>query len=137
MKNIMTKKNKYANTTVSFIFYQFLFCPRYRRKIFLDKNVRKRFRELTKEICQYLNVEIISLKIGDDYVHLSLKTPPDLSASQLMSKIKTQTSKKLRNEFTTLQHLKSLWTRTYFVSTIVDVPEETIRKYIESQKKRG
>ena len=38
-------------TTVSFINYHFVFCPKYRRKIFLIPNVETRFKELTQQIC--------------------------------------------------------------------------------------
>jgi hypothetical protein len=46
-------------------------------------------------------------------------------------------SKKLREEFSHLQHLPSLWTRSYFVSTAGNVSSETIKRYVEQQKTRG
>ncbi|MGD7010381.1 transposase, partial [Metabacillus sp. 84] len=52
-------------------------------------------------------------------------------------KIKGVTSKKLREEFPHLQHLPSLWTRSYFVSTAGNVSSETIKGYVEQQKTRG
>ncbi|MGD7010382.1 transposase, partial [Metabacillus sp. 84] len=52
-------------------------------------------------------------------------------------KIKGVTSKKLREEFPHLQHLPSLWTRSYFVSTAGNVSSETIKRYVEQQKTRG
>lgn len=41
MKNIY----KHTKTTVSLINYHFVFCPRYRRKIFNIKGVEERFKE--------------------------------------------------------------------------------------------
>lgn len=45
------------------------------------------------------------------------------------------TSKCLREEFPHLQHLPSLWTRSYFVSTAGNVSSETIKHYVENQKR--
>ncbi|MBJ8073659.1 transposase, partial [Bacillus cereus] len=40
-----------TKTTVAFINYHFVFCPRYRRKIFLNTKVEERFKMLVQEIC--------------------------------------------------------------------------------------
>ena len=47
----MKSKYLYTKTTVSLIRYHFVFCPRYRRKIFLVDGVEERFKQLTREIC--------------------------------------------------------------------------------------
>ena len=41
----MENNYRYTNTTVSLINYHFVFCLRYRRKIFLIPNVEQRFKE--------------------------------------------------------------------------------------------
>ncbi|HFR4168402.1 TPA: transposase, partial [Bacillus cereus] len=48
-----------TKTTVSLINYHFVFCPRYRRKIFLNTKVEERFKELVQEICRELDVSIV------------------------------------------------------------------------------
>ena len=53
-----------------------------------------------------------------------------------MQQIKGYTSKILREEFYQLQKMPSLWTRNYFVSTAGNVCSETIKQYVENQKKR-
>lgn len=53
-----------------------------------------------------------------------------------MQQIKGYTSKILREEFVELSKMPSLWTRNYFVSTAGNVCSETIKKYVENQKKR-
>ena len=131
--------NEYRRTkkTVSFIQYHFVFCPRYRRKIFLNSQVEERFKTLVREICDELEIEVIAMECDQDHVHLFLNTLPTFSPTDIMAKIKGVTSKKLREEFPHLQHLPSLWTRSYFVSTAGNVSSETIRRYVENQKKRG
>ena len=133
----MLNEYRRTKTTVSFIHYHFVFCPRYRRKIFLNSQVEERFKTLVREICDELEIEVIAMECDKDYVHLFLNTLPTFSPTDIMAKIKGVTSKKLREEFPHLQHLPSLWTRSYFVSTVGNVSSETIRRYVENQKKRG
>lgn len=61
---------------------------------------------------------------------------PTQSPSDIMQKIKGYTSKILRDEFSQLSKMSSLWTRNYFVSTAGNVSSETIKQYVENQKKR-
>ena len=133
----MLNEYRRTKTTVSFIQYHFVFCPRYRRKIFLNSQVEERFKTLVREICDELEIEILAMECDQDHVHLFLNTLPTFSPTDIMAKIKGVTSKKLREEFPHLQHLPSLWTRSYFVSTAGNVSSETIRRYVENQKKRG
>ncbi|MEW9184182.1 IS200/IS605 family transposase [Bacillus mycoides] len=126
-----------TKTTISLINYHFVFCPRYRRKIFLNTKVEERFKELVQEICDELNIAIVAMECEKDHVHLFLNTLPTLSPADTMAKIKGVTSKHLREEFSHLMHLPSLWTRSYFVSTAGNVSSETIKHYVENQKTRG
>lgn len=126
-----------TNTTVSLINYHFVFCPRYRRKIFLDSKVEQKFKEIVYEVCESLKIKILALECDKDHAHMFLNSPPNLSPANIMARIKGVTSKKMRGEFPHLQHLPSLWTRSYFVSTAGNVSSETIKRYVENQKKRG
>ena len=92
---------------------------------------------MVQKICEELEIEIIAIECGKDHVHLFLNTLPIFSATDIMARIKGVTSKKLREEFYNLQHLPSLWTRSYFVSTAGNVSSQTIRRYVENQKTRG
>ncbi|GIO04366.1 IS200/IS605 family transposase [Brevibacillus reuszeri] len=132
----MEKEYRRTNTTVSLINYHFVFCPRYRRKV-LVKQVEIRFKELLEEICQEKNWLIVAKEVMPDHVHLVLHCLPTDSPSDVMAKVKGVTSRILRQEFKHLAHLPSLWTRSFFVSTAGNVSTETVKRYVEEQKKRG
>ena len=134
----MGMENKYrrTKTTVSLINYHFVFCPRYRRKIFLIPNVEDRFKHMVKFVCNEMEIEIITIECDKDPTHMFLNCLPTLSPSDIMQKIKGVTSRVLRDEFPELKKMPSLWTRSYFVSTAGNVCSETIKKYVESQKTR-
>ncbi|MBW3496806.1 IS200/IS605 family transposase [Bacillus sp. FDAARGOS_1420] len=126
-----------TKTTVSLINYHFVFCPRYRRKIFLNTKVEEHFKALVQELCNELDIVIIAMACDKDHVHLFLNALPTLRPSDIMAKIKGVTSKRLRAEFSHLAHLPSLWTRSYFISIAGNVSSQTIQHYVESQKTRG
>lgn len=126
-----------TQTTVSFINYHFVFCPKYRRKIFLIPNVEERFKELTRQICKELEIEILAMECHIDHVHLFLKCWPKQSPAEIMKKVKGASSHTLRDEFPQLTGMSSLWTRSYFVSTASNVSSETIKWYVDMQKTRG
>ena len=126
-----------TKTTVSLINYHFVFCPRYRRKIFLNPFIDKRFKELVQEICGEHSFHILALETDKDHVHLFLNTPPKFSPTDIMAKIKGGTSKTIRDEFPERQAMPSLWTRSYFVSTAGSVSSQTIKRYVETQRTRS
>ena len=132
----MENNYRHTNTSVSLINYHFVFCPRYRRKIFLIPKVEQRFKELVKLKCKELEIEIIAIECDKDHSHMFLNCLPTLSPSDIMQQIKGYTSKILREEFSELSKMPSLWTRSYFVSTAGDVCNETIKAYVVNQKKR-
>ena len=127
---------RHTNTTVSLINYHFVFCPRYRRKIFLIPKIEQRFKTLVNDKCEELEIEIIAIECDKDHVHMFLNCLPTQSPPDIMQHIKGCTSKILREEFEILRKMPSLWTRSYFVSTAGNVCSETIKKYVENQKTR-
>ena len=132
----MKNEYRHTNTTVSLINYHFVFCPRYRRKIFLIQKVEERFKELVDEKCKELNIKIVAIECNKDHVHIFLNCIPTQSPADIMQYIKGYTSKILRKEFEQLAKMPSLWTRSFFVSTAGNVCSETIKKYVENQKTR-
>jgi putative transposase len=64
---------------------------------------------------------IVALEVMPDHVHFFVNALPSISPSDIMAKVKGVTSRKLRQEFKHLQHLPSLWTRSFFCSTAGNV----------------
>lgn len=55
-----------TKTTVSLLNYHFVFCPRYRRRIFLNEQVDLRFKELVQQICEKEDVKILAMETDKD-----------------------------------------------------------------------
>ena len=131
-------KNEYkrTSTTVSLLNYHFLFCPRYRRKIFLIDGLESRFKESVYQICRQNQIEVLAMECHIDHVHLFLSTLPKYSPADIMRIVKGNTSRILLQEFSDVLKSLTVWTRSYFVSTAGNVSSATIQRYVEEQKTR-
>lgn len=132
----MKNEYRHTKTTVSLINYHFVFCPRYRRKIFNIPGLEQRFKELVSAECKRLEIDILAMECHVDHVHMFVSVLPSISIPEIMKQIKGATSWELRKEFPQLSAMPSLWTRSYFVSTARSVSAETIKWYVETQKTR-
>lgn len=132
----MEQKYRHKRTSVSLVNYHFVWCPRYRRKVLVG-SVETRLRELIQEVARKLGLEILALEIMPDHLHLFVNAPPTLAPHNIVARIKGVTSHHLRREFEHIAQMPSVWTRSYFVFTAGNVSSDTIREYIEMQKKRG
>ena len=114
--------------------YHIVWCPKYRRKVLVN-GVADRLNELIREVCKEIQVEIIEMEIMPDHIHLLLEVDPQFGVHKAVKKIKGRTSRILRQEFDFLRtKLPTLWTNSYFVSTVGGAPLEIIKQYIENQK---
>ncbi len=70
-----------------------------------------------------------------DHVHLLVECDPQYGIHRLVRLIKGRSSHVLREEFPVLKRkLPTLWTNSYFVSTVGGTPLSVIKQYIENQK---
>ena len=114
--------------------YHVVWCPKYRRSVLIN-GVDTRLKELIIETCTLLKVELIEMEIMPDHVHLLLEVDPQFGIHKAVKRIKGYSSKVLRSEFPWLRsRLPTLWSNSYFVSTVGDVSLSAIKQYIENQK---
>lgn len=131
----MTKGYESSETSVHSMEYHFVWCPKYRRKV-LNGKIAKRCRQLIMEKAEDMDCRVISLEVMSDHVHLFIEGKPIMMPNGIIGQIKGYTSHELRKEFKELcTRLPTLWSRSYFVSTHEHIPDKTIQKYIEGQKR--
>jgi putative transposase len=115
--------------------YHFVFTTKYRKSI-LRGEVAERVRELIREICRKLDIEILKGHVSKDHVHLLLSVPPNVSPSRVMQAVKGKTSHSMLRDFRTLNRAfwgRHLWSRGYFACTSGNITDEVIQQYIETQ----
>ncbi len=115
--------------------YHLVWITKYRKPVIFG-DVAIRLRELIREICKSLDIEIIKGQVSKDHVHLFVSVPPQLSISKVMGRIKGKTSRKMLSEYRRLAKEfwgRHLWARGYFAASSGNVTDEVIMQYIAMQ----
>ena len=116
--------------------YHIVWCPKYRRKVLIN-GVDTRLKELIQEIAKELKLEIIELDVMPDHVHILLEVDPQFGIHRAVKALKGRTSRILRQEYPWLRsRIPTLWTNSYFCSTVGGAPLSVIKQYIENQKQK-
>jgi putative transposase len=111
-----------------------IWCPKYRRPVLVN-GVDERLKDIIKEVCIELDSEMIEMEVMPDHVHLLVEVDPQLGVHKLIKRIKGRSSRFIRSEFPKVRsRLPTLWTNSYFVSTVGGAPMEIVKQYVENQK---
>ena len=128
----MGMKYRNGSHTKYKIEYHFVWVTKYRYRV-LTGDVGLRVRELARQTWEHLEIEIIRGVISQDHVHLLVSAPPNISASEIMRRIKGRTSTKLFQEFPQLKKRywgQHFWARGYFCVTAGELTKEMIKEYL-------
>ena len=115
-----------------------VWCRKYRKKV-LKRDVGIRLRDLCRQSCSDLGVEILSGVVARDHVHLLLSLVPQVSVSKLVQKLKGKSSYKLQREFASLRKEywgQRMWARGYFACSTGNVTDEMIKEYIKNHSEK-
>jgi putative transposase len=129
------KKYRKGSHTVYDNKYHLVWITKYRKPV-LGGLEAVRIRELIREICINLDVEILSGNVRKDHIHLFVSVPPSVSISALMQAIKGKTSYKMLSESEKFRKMfwgKHLWARGYFSVTSGNITDEAIMEYVLNQ----
>ena len=110
--------------------------PKISQKI-LYGEVRKDVGEVVRKLCEMKDVVLIEGKICGDHVHIYVAIPPKLSVSDFMAYLKGKSALMIFDRHAELKQRwndRHLWARGYYVTTVGNVNEETIRNYIRNQE---
>ena len=97
-------------------------------------------RDLWRQICSDMGVEILSGVVARDHVHVLASIPSQVSVSKLIQKMKGKTSYKLQREFASLRKQywgQRMWSRGYFACSTGNVTDEMIKDYIKHHSEKA
>ena len=117
--------------------FHIVWITKYRKPV-LHGEVAVRLRDLIREICKAMDVDIIKGHVSKDHVHILASVPPHVSVSSLLKRLKGRSSRKLLSEYRTLARQfwgRHLWARGYFAASSGNVTDDVIAQYIEMQDK--
>lgn len=107
--------------------------PKYRKRVLVGP-VAARLAALLHAKAAEHGWSIEALELMPDHVHVVVRAGLKDSPSHIANQFKGFTSHALRAEFRHLRStLPTLWSKSYFVASIGQVSEDTIREYIDEQ----
>ena len=127
-------KYKANNNVVYSCKYHVIWCTKYRRKLVVGE-VEAKLKEIVRGVCNENLCELFEIECDGDHVHLLVEVDPQHGIHKLVKSMKGRSSRVLRQEFKELTtKVPTLWTNSYFVSSVGGAPLSEIKKYIQNQK---
>lgn len=116
--------------------YHVVWVTKYRRSV-LTTDVENRLKEILNKVANEIQVDILEMEVGElNHVHVLISLDPQFGVHKVVKRFKGISSRYLRKEFPQLKsRLPTLWTNSYFVSTVGGAPLAKIKEYIANQKR--
>ena len=116
--------------------YHFVWVPKY-RKLILTGPIAESLKEIFRGIAERYEMEIDTMEVMPDHVHLFLVVPPKYSPGKVVQIMKSVSARELFRRYPRLRDELwggELWSDGYFVRSVGDrVTADIIRRYIKLQ----
>lgn len=120
--------------------YHLVWCPKYRKSILDNPNVKEFLEDQIYTIAETKEFEVNDLQIMPDHIHLFISAPPFEAPTNIVKIFKGITALRLFKKYPELRNeywKGKLWSPSYYVGTAGKVTEETIRRYIREQERNS
>jgi putative transposase len=109
---------------------------KYRYEV-LRGDVQLRCRDLLRQSCDSLDIQILKGVVSKDHIHLHLSYPPKLSISDILKRLKGRSAKILLTEYSELKKRYwggHLWGIGYGAWSTGNITDEMIQEYLNHHK---
>ena len=113
--------------------YHFVWCPKYRKQV-LTGEVAAFVESEIRRLCEANKWTLGALTLQEDHVHLFLSAPPSVAPSLIANTLKGITARQVFKQFPAVKKQLwggSFWSRSFYVGTVGDMTEQSVKKYIE------
>lgn len=124
------KKTIHATYNIN---YHLVWCPKYRKPVLANAELRQIIEQTIREVCQQRGWELKGLAIGDDHIHVFISAKPIFSPMFIVKVLKGSTAVRAIKEH---RFAARFWSPSYYVGTAGTVTEQTIQRYIKEQETR-
>jgi len=107
---------------------------KYRYKV-LQNKIGHRIRELLRQKCKSLDIQIIRGRVSHNHVHMYISYPPKLSVSEIVRLLKGNSYRKIQQEFPELNQRywgRHFWSIGYAAFSAGHVTDEMIKNYLDN-----
>ena len=116
--------------------FHLVWSTKYRYDV-LRGDIQTRCRDLIRQTCDTLDIQILKGVVSKDHIHLHLSYPPKLSVSEIIKRLKGRSAKILLLEYTELKKRYwggHLWGIGYGAWSTGNVTDEMIQEYLNHHK---
>ncbi len=109
---------------------------KYRYEV-LKGDIQIRCRDLVRQTCDSLDIQILKGVVSKDHIHLHVSYPPKLSVSDMLKRLKGRSAKILLMEYTELKKRYwggHLWGIGYGAWSTGNITDEMIQQYLDHHK---
>lgn len=115
--------------------YHLVWITKYRKSILVGE-IAIRIRDIIRQTCEKLGIQIIRGNVSPDHIHIFASIPPYYPVSKIIQNLKGRSSRIIQQELSQIR--KEYWGRHfwgigYFCVTSGNVTDEMIIRYIEEQ----
>src|SRR5712692_58794 len=113
--------------------YHFVWCPKYRKGILTGKVATFIASEI-RRLCEANKWSIGALTIQEDHLHVFLSAPPSVAPSSIANTLKGITARQVFKHYPEVKKQvwgESFWSRSFYVGTVGEMTEATVKQYIE------
>ncbi len=114
------------------IAYHFVWCPKYRKQI-LTGEIAQFVESEIRRLCEENGWQIGALNVQEDHVHLFLSALPSTAPSLIANTLKGITARQVFKRFPEAKKQLwggSFWSRSYYVGTVGEMTEASVKKYL-------
>lgn len=117
--------------------YHIILVCKYRKQLLVGA-VEYDMKKIMRHISEMSDFDIEVMETDKDHLHMMIRSEPKLSPLQIVRRLKQMSTSAVWKKYRDfLRHNfykeHTFWTDGYFVSSIGNVSQETIKKYIENQ----
>ena len=127
-----------TNNAVFRLVYHLVLVTKFRRRV-LTGVILDYAQRLLHDLCLTWGGELLECSGEADHLHALIDLPPRARPSDVVNNFKTVLSRRLRNEFPALRAAYKgkpvLWSPSYCLVSAGGAPIETLRRYVENQKR--
>ena len=130
------KQQRSSSHSVHQLQVHLVWITKYRYHV-LQGDVQLRCRELLRQTCNALDVQILKGVVSKDHIHLHLSYPPSLSVSDLVKRLKGRSAKLLLTEYPELKRRYwggHLWGIGYGAWSVGSITDELLQAYLDHHK---
>lgn len=117
--------------------YHIIWCPKFRFSV-LKSDTEETLKQILQKICDDYGYKIKALEVMPDHIHIFVDVPQTIAPCDVVRTLKSISAIEMIKSFPELKRFYArcgvLWSRGYFISTVGQISEATVIKYIEEQK---